>query len=123
MITGIYPTFRALNRLCYQERFSSFKEFDLKGSDYYSLRTLSILENCKDHPLFEELVKFIASKDKYNLEVSDKGITNYVNFVSSTEGFVGDVVNQHGDDLKGIKSWESFKLVKRLQAQKYSGDP
>uniref|UniRef100_A0A2V0RAH8 RdRp n=1 Tax=viral metagenome TaxID=1070528 RepID=A0A2V0RAH8_9ZZZZ len=115
-IPGVYPTYRALNRICYLERFANFMDFGLQGRDYFAIRTLSILENCKYHPYFEELVKFVLSKDKYELSPSAKGIADYVKFVSETEGFSSDIINQFGDDIKGIKSWESFKLVQKLRA-------
>jgi hypothetical protein len=114
VIGGVYPTFRALNRIVYQERWANFEDYGIKGKDYYAIRTLSILENCKNHPLFEELVKFILSKDKYNLEVSSRGINEYVKFMVDTEGTEGLIINQYGDDLSGIRNWRSFKLVRSL---------
>lgn len=47
VIGGIYPVYRALNRILYQERWSNFEDFEIKGRDYYSIRTITILENCK----------------------------------------------------------------------------
>jgi hypothetical protein len=113
-IPGVYSTFRALNRIIYQERFTSFVEYELKGRDYYALRTLSILENCKNHPLFEELVKFVLGLDKYKLSPSSDSIANYVRLVNDTEGFRSSIPQQFGDDVSGIRNWESYKLVKKL---------
>jgi hypothetical protein len=114
VIGGVYPTFRALNRIVYQERWANFEDYGVKGKDYYAIRTLSILENCRNHPLFEEFVKFILSKDKYNLEVTSRGINDYVKFMTDTEGTEGLIVNQYGDDLAGIRNWRSFRLVRSL---------
>lgn len=47
VVNGIYPIVRALNRIKYQERWSQFEDFEISGQDYYSLRTISILENCR----------------------------------------------------------------------------
>lgn len=113
-ICGIYPTYRALNRIIYQERWSNFEDYDIDGKDYYAIRTLSILENCKNHPLFEKFVKFILSKDKYSLKVTSAGISEYVKFISETEGAEGQLINQFGDNIRGIRGWESFKLVRSL---------
>lgn len=41
IIRGIYPTYRALLRIVFQERFNVFKG-DMRGNDYYAIRTLSI---------------------------------------------------------------------------------
>lgn len=114
-IGGIYPVYRALNRLCYQERFTNFEDFKIDGQDYYSIRSLSILENCKNHPLFEEFVKFIKSKDKYSLAFSKGSAAKYVDLVN--KGTTGeDVFNhQYGTDVRGIKSFESYKIVNDIK--------
>lgn len=114
LIGGIYPIYRALNRLVYQERWSDFEDFGITGKDYYSIRAISICENCKYHPLFKELVKFVVKHDKYSLDVSDQGIANYVRMMSNTYG-AGEILNhQYGDNVSGIKSFETFKLIKEL---------
>jgi hypothetical protein len=113
-IPGVYSTVRALNRIIYQERFINFVGYGLKGQNYYALRTLSILENCKNHPLFEELVEFVFNLDKYDLSPSSDSIANYVQFINDTEGFRSSVPQQFGDNVTGIKDWESYKLVQKL---------
>lgn len=115
-VKGIYPTFRALNRLLYQERWSNFEDYGILGRDYYSIRALSILENCKYHPLFEKLVRTVLKFDKYKLHVSNKGIADYVKMVSESQGTEGILNNQYGDDVKGIKSFSSYKLVRSIKA-------
>jgi hypothetical protein len=113
-IPGIYSTVRGLNRLCYQERFDDFGEYDIDGSDYYALRTLSILENCKKHPLFEDFVKFIWSKDRYGLKTSQKGIDNYVKMIKDKSGSEGIIEHRYGDEVSGIRKFRSFQIVSEL---------
>lgn len=113
-IGGIYPIYRALNRIMYQERWSDFEDYGIKGKDFYSIRTICIVENCKYHPLFRELVKFVLKYDKYSLAVSDQGIASYVQMIRRTKG-AGEILNhQYGDDVSGIRSFETFKLVNGL---------
>lgn len=114
VINGIYPTYRALNRILYQERWSNFEEYKIEGSDYYSIRTICILENCKHHPLFEKLVTLVLKYDKYNLRLSRKGLGQYVKMISETSGIEGVLINQYGDNINGIKSFETVKLINRL---------
>lgn len=111
---GIYPVWRALNRIVHPERFVNFGQFGLQGKDYFSIRTLSILENCKYHPMFEELVKFVLSLDKYNLHFSAESLGNFIAMTEKREGSAGVLRNQYGENLKGIRNFESYKLVKRL---------
>lgn len=111
---GIYPVYRALGRLCYQERWSDFEDYDIKGKDYYSIRALCILENCKHHPLFEDLVKLVVKHDKYSLGFSSQGLSNYVRMLDESKGSGGVINNQYGDNVKGIYNFESYKLVKSL---------
>ena len=114
IISGIYPIYRALNRILFQERWSTFEDYDLSGKDYYSIRTLCILENCKYHPLFREFVKFVYELDKYSLDPSDQGISHYVQMMESIQG-AGEILNhQHGDNFRGIKSFESYKLAREM---------
>lgn len=114
LVGGIYPLYRALNRIIYQERYSNFEEHDLSGQDYYSIRTISILENCKYHPLFNKFVEFILSKDKYLLKFSRSSITKYNNMVSGGKAGVGVIANQYGDNVNGIDNFATVKLIRSL---------
>nr|QNL09598.1 RNA-dependent RNA polymerase [Clinch picobirna-like virus 1] len=114
IIGGIYSVYRALNRLVYQERWTDFEEFGILGKDYYSIRSICILENCKHHPLFRDLVKFVLSLDKYNLEYSQSGLNKYVSMLTETSGAEGILINQYGDDIRGISKFETVKLIKEL---------
>lgn len=114
VMRGIYPVYRALNRILYQERWSNFEDFEIKGKDYYSIRTITILENCKNHPLFKELVKFIYNLDKYKLQVTQEGISGYVKMISESLGTEGILLNKYGDNLKGINSFETVKYIREL---------
>jgi hypothetical protein len=116
LIGGIYPTYRALNRILYLERFTDFEQADIVGSDYFSIRTICILENCKYHPLFEELVKFIFKLDKYNLEYTRNGLQAYIQNIKQTSGTQGILNFRYEDDITGIESFETVKVLKSLTA-------
>jgi hypothetical protein len=114
LIGGIYPVYRALSRIVYQERWSNFEDFEITGVDFYSIRTISILENCKYHPLFKELVKYIYSIDKYSLEYSPEGLAKYIGMLNKADGGTGLLVNQYGDNISGIGDFETVKILKEL---------
>ena len=117
LIRGIYPTYRALLRIVYQERFNDFSEDKISGKDYYAIRTLSILENCKHHPLFKELVKYVVRLDKFDLDVSDQGISAYVRMREKQDGKdVRFTEYKRGDGL-GIKSFASYKLAREFSGK------
>lgn len=111
-IVGVYPTWRAINRLVYPERFSEFNTFGLDGKSYFAIRSLSILENCKHHPLFEVLIKFWLRYEKYAIP-SNQSIRKYVEYLKYTTGSVG-TANQYGSDVRGLTNFWSFKLIERL---------
>lgn len=115
VIGGIYPTYRALNRIIYQERWSDFEDFDIQGRDYYSIRTISILENCKHHPLFRDLVEFVFRLDKYSLRFSRDAVSKYVKMTGNASGTEGFMLNQYGDDVRGINGFETVKILKQLR--------
>ena len=109
---GIYPTFRALTRLVYPERRSDFDDYGLNGRDYFAIRSLTILENCKNHPLFEKFVKFWLSYEKYILP-SKSSIPAYVRMMETKSAALG-TTNQYGDAIEGILNFESFKIARKL---------
>lgn len=111
LIGGIYPVYRALCRIIFQERYSDFEDYDIKGKDYYSIRTISILENCKYHPLFPELVKFVYKLDKYSLSYTQQAKANYFRMIAQGPGAGGLLVNQYGDRINGIDSFATVKLI------------
>jgi hypothetical protein len=110
-IPGIYPTYRALNRLIYQERFDDFSAYNIKGSDFYAIRTIAILENCRNHPLFKDFVKFIKKYDKYGLTPTKQGINEYVQMIIDKAGAEGIIHHQYGDEIRGIRDFETFKVI------------
>lgn len=57
IIRAVYPTIRALKSSIYPERFHKPK---LWNSDMFCARQYMILENCVDHPLFEDFVQFVV---------------------------------------------------------------
>jgi len=113
-VGGIYSTYRALCRIVFQERWTDFEDYNILGKDYYSIRTICILENCKHHPLFADFVKFVYSLDKYKLKYSSNGLSDYIKMIKETKGEEDIIVNQYGDDVKGINNFETVKLLKQL---------
>lgn len=62
-LRAVYPTVRALNSSVFPERFHRKK--DGYNSDMFCARQFMILENCVDHPLFEEFVKFVCDGNEH----------------------------------------------------------
>lgn len=58
LIRACYSTVRALNSLLHPERFHDPR---LWSSDMFCIRCFMILENCVDHPLFEQFVRFVCA--------------------------------------------------------------
>jgi len=71
---GVYSLFRAFNRIKYLDRFYNLTKADINASDYFALRTIMILENCKHHPGFVEFVKYIAGLDRDKLSYDQESL-------------------------------------------------
>lgn len=71
---GVYPIFRALNRIKYLERWTDLAREGMTGGDFFSLRTIMILENCKHHPAFRDLVRYVAQTDAKGLHFTSEGL-------------------------------------------------
>ena len=114
IIRGIYPTYRALLRIVYLERFTDISIVEnLKGKDYFAIRTLQILETCKHHPLFEDLCLYVKGLDKFSLDVSDQGISAYVKLREIQEGKDVKFTEYKRGDSTNITDFESYKVIKR----------
>jgi hypothetical protein len=109
---GVYSVFRALARIKYLERWTNFTAMNIEGSDFFSIRTITILENCKHHPAFAELVTYVADLDSKSLQFSDQGLHAYSKGMDSKAK--AGVFNQHGDFASGIHNFETMKLLKTL---------
>lgn len=67
---GVYPTMRALTHLRMMERYIDPDKWGVKA---VAMRNLSVIENCKYHPLGEEFVKFCMKGDKFRLGLDIPG--------------------------------------------------
>jgi hypothetical protein len=108
---GVYSMARCLNRLKYLERWTDFDREGISGSDFFSLRTISILENCKHHPHFRELVKYAHSLDVIGLRYTKSGLQAYSRMQESKTR--AGLFNQYGL-ANGISQFETVKLLKEL---------
>nr|UDL14512.1 MAG: putative RNA-dependent RNA polymerase [Picobirnavirus sp.] len=114
---GVYSTNRALGRLCMQERYY---DPEVWGPKMVALRQLSILENCKYHPLKERFVDWCMKGDKYrlgldipgffdNLERWAKEATEYMpDFLGYTRSLQGD----GNPTSSGIQTWWVVNYLK-----------
>jgi hypothetical protein len=118
LIGGVYSIYRALNRIFHLESFDDISKEDISGKDYFAIRTISIMENCKHHPLFKEFVTYIHKLDKYNLDFSDLGLRQFVELKRRQEGKDIKFTNYtYGDDISGIRNFHSFKLLEELNVK------
>lgn len=114
IIRGIYPTYRALSKIIYPERFDRFSVDSLTGADYYSIRTISILENCREHPLFVDLVKFVAKLDRYKLGYSQIGLQKYIQRIKKSSGSEGLLSHKPEHRVSGINTFATVKVLAEL---------
>lgn len=114
IMLGVYSTFRALGRLLYQERFY---DPEVWSKEMVILRALSILENCKNHPLFHQFIDFAEKGDKYKLGLKLPGFldslgTQVKKANDMIPDFLGYTKSLQGDDASGIENWEVVKYLK-----------
>nr|UAW00606.1 MAG: RNA-dependent RNA polymerase [Porcine picobirnavirus] len=105
---GVYSTCRALGRLANQERYY---DPNLWSAEMVILRSLSILENVKFHPLREEFADYCIKGDKYRLGLDipgffdkkklDKLVKDSTNMMPDFLGYTKSMQKQDA----GINSW------------------
>jgi hypothetical protein len=105
---GVYSLYRAFNRIKYLERWTDLDKIGMEGSDFFSLRTIMILENCKHHPGFVEAVTLAHSLDKKGLHYSKQSVSAFSRAMAAKSR--AKVVNIE----KGIDSFETVKVLRLL---------
>nr|ULB12860.1 MAG: RNA-dependent RNA polymerase [Human picobirnavirus] len=114
---GVYSTARALGRMMYQERYYDPDEW---GKEMVALRQLSILENCKHHPLKEKFVDYCMKGDKYRLGVDIPGFLDNLETLSEKAievmpdfmGYTQSLGHKDEKISKGINDWWIVKYLK-----------
>lgn len=109
IMLGVYPSFRALGRLLAQERFHNPKFW---GPREVTLRALSIMENCNNHPLFEEFIQFVLKGDKYRLGKKIPGF--YQNIESSWEEYKANHETESYTQRNEKTSIRDWRVVRYL---------
>lgn len=114
---GVYSTCRALGRLRYLERYM---DPDIWSPEMVALRQLSILENCKWHPLRNEFVAFCMSRDKYRLGIDIPGFLDNIVQLSKEAtdympDFLGYTKTLQGFEPSGIKDWWIVQYLKSVR--------
>lgn len=111
---GVYSTYRALGRLAEQERYY---DPDKWSSKMVALRQLSIIENCKHHPLRNEFADYCMKGDKYRLGIDIPGfLDNIEGYAKEATEYMPDFLGytkslQKGTD-RGIKNWWIVQYLK-----------
>lgn len=113
---GVYSTCRALGRLRFLERWMDPEYW---SPELVALRQLSIIENCKYHPLKEEFVKFCMKRDKFRLGLDLPGFLDNITqlAVEATDhmqDFLGYTKTLQGEGPEGIANWWVVNYLKSL---------
>nr|UDL14570.1 MAG: putative RNA-dependent RNA polymerase [Picobirnavirus sp.] len=114
---GVYSTFRALGRLRYLERFMDPEYW---SSELVALRQLSIIENCKFHPLREEFAQFCMKRDKYRLGLDIPGFFDRLPRLAKEatdhmQDFLGYTKTLQGEGPSGINDWWIVNYLKSVR--------
>lgn len=114
---GVYSTYRALGRLCEQERYYDPAVW---GPKMVALRQLSIIENCKYHPLREEFVNFCMKGDKYRLGLDIPGFLDEIDSFAKEAtdlmpDFLGYTKSLEQGAGTGLSSWWIVNYLKSLR--------
>nr|UAW00752.1 MAG: RNA-dependent RNA polymerase [Porcine picobirnavirus] len=114
---GVYSTYRALGRLCEQERFY---DEGIWSAKMVALRQLSIIENVKNHPLRDQFAQFCMARDKFRLGLDIPGFLDNIEELAqkSTElmpDFLGYTKSMQKRQDTGINDWWIVKYLKSLK--------
>jgi len=111
-IRAVYPTIRALKSLVYPERFH---KPELWSKDMEAVRAFMILENCVDHPLFEEFCKFVVAGDPNLIVVAKKSSSQLQDLLRKSKLIPGlnPTYNQEKRD-SSLSQFSSVRFIATL---------
>lgn len=114
---GVYSTYRALGRLCEQERYY---DPEVWGPKMVALRQLSIIENCKYHPLREDFVNFCMKGDRFRLGLDIPGFLDNVDRIAKESmelmpDFLGYTRSLEQGQGRGISTWWVVQYLKSMR--------
>lgn len=109
---AVYPTIRALKSSVYPEKFHRPKDW---SSDMFCARQFMILENCVDHPLFEEFVKFVCAGNAHLPAFARKSAPELDAITRQTKLLPGfnPTYNQERRD-SSLANFESIKIASTI---------
>lgn len=115
IVAGSYPTVLAINAGKYPERWHDPDKWNARME---CLRWIMILENCKHHPLFHNIIDFFIKGDKYRLGLDIPGyfkrhLVQDYKVAKSINGFVPTYTESSKN-----RSIEDFEVVKYLKTLK-----
>lgn len=107
---AVYSTIRALKSSVYPERFHKPQDW---SSDMFCARQYMILENCVDHPLFEQFVKYVVHGQRDLIPFASKSAKELDNITRRTKLLPGlnPTYNQEKRDTS-LANFESVKLAR-----------
>lgn len=111
-LRGVYPTIRALKSSIFPERFHKPNTW---SSDMFCARQYMILENCVDHPLFEEFVKFVVKGQKDLIPFAKKSSSDLQRIQRETKLLPGfnPTYNQEKRD-SSLSNFASIDIARKL---------
>lgn len=109
---GVYSTVRALKSSIYPEKMHKKK---LWNSDMFCARQYMILENCVDHPLFEEFVSFVVHGQKDLIPFARKSRKDLDRILRETKLLPGfnPTYNQEKRDAS-LADFASIEIARKL---------
>lgn len=115
VLRGIYSTVWALCTSLYPEKFHSPKLWSKK---MFATRQFMILENCIDHPLFKEFVKFVCDGNRYLYEFAMLSNDNLLKAQRKSHLIPGfnPTYNQEKRN-KSLAEFESIRIARELASK------
>lgn len=111
-LRGVYSTIRALNSSLFPERYHDPRKW---SSDMFCARQYMILENCVDHPLFEEFVDFVVHGQRDLIPFARKSKRELDDILRKTKLLPGlnTTYNQEKRD-QSLANFASIRLARKM---------